>query len=79
VRRNRLAVVIAAGALGGALGLGASLAMAAPSENASCVAKWVHSEGPPGQTGAYGGPLGGDAVSSIAQLPKEECSGGQTS
>lgn len=75
MRRDRFAVLVAAGALGGALGLGASLAVAAPSEQASCVAKYVHEFGPPGL--AEYGPLGGEAVSEIAHRPKDACFGQQ--
>ena len=66
MRRNRLAVLIAAGALGGAFGLGASLAVAAPPGNSSCVATNVFELGPPG-------PTGGGLVSWVAHLPKNSC------
>jgi hypothetical protein len=78
VRRNRFAVLIAAGALGGAFGFGASLAIAAPPGNSSCVATYTHEYGPAGHGGDYGGPVGGAEVSFVAHLPKNDCFGGQS-
>lgn len=66
MRRNRFAVLIAVGALGGAFGVAASQAVAAPPGNSSCVATLVHELGPPG-------PAGGDLVSWVAHQPKNYC------
>lgn len=74
--RKRLRILAAVPLVSGVLVLGtASGAAAEPSENASCVAQFVH--GPPGPPGQFQReakvPRFGQNVSAVAHAPREFC------
>jgi hypothetical protein len=77
MRSHRLGILLALPVAAGSMAIfGASFATAAPSENASCVAKYVHTPeiGPPGQTlRVFHIPRFGEEVSFVAHLPKDDC------
>ena len=71
--RKKMRLLAALPLAAGLLGLGAGPSVAAPNDDkASCVAQTGHVLGPPGQ---YGEPVGGEAVSLLASLPRNMCPG----
>ena len=77
MQRRRLGALAAIPFFAGAIMIGsANTASAAPSDNSSCVAQWVHNPdiGPPGQTQRYfHEPRFGPNVSRVAHFTHGDC------
>ena len=70
--RGKLKLLAALPLAAGLVAVGAGPAMAAPNENASCVAQTGNVFGPPGR---HGDPIGGQLMSTLAHVPRNVCPG----